>query len=322
MTKTERLELSILLTKQYSLRSIADAMGRDVSTISREVQRNSVKGEYTPEKAHQKAVLRWKYRKPYMKKIRRHHGLEAYIRLKLKEDWSPETIAQRWNTQGRATGCPEISHTTIYAYIDSPFGHGLERHLYSCRSDRNRRKKQRKQQQGAKEMIKDRVWIHERPRHIDDREQVGDTEADTICSRRGDKTSLVTIIDRKSRFLFAAKVKDKCPKRFVATIKRKTKEKAFFLSSMTLDSGIECKDHQALPCPTYFCHPYCSHEKGQIEYGNRTIRRYLPKKTLLKDVSPHYLAFIVKRINNTPRKCLGWKTPQEVLDEALQKRPP
>ena len=171
-------------------------------------------------------------------------------------------------------------------------------------------------------MVLGRTWIHERPEHINTRKSVGDSEADTICSRKGDKTSFITLIDRKTRFLMAAKVKDKCPKRFTATIQRKTKEKQFPLSSLTLDSGVECKDHKNLPCPTYFCHPYCSHEKGQIEYGNRLIRRYIPKKTLLKTVSPFFLSKIVRKINNTPRKCLDWKTPQEALDFELQKAPP
>lgn len=315
------MEIFILLQKKHSLRSIADALGRNVSTVSREIQRNSVKGEYIPIKADQKAKKRWKYRKPYMKKIREHKKLEHYIREKIKEDWSPETIAHRWNTLEKKENDPEISHTTIYAYIDSIFGHGLEKHLYSCRGNKNRRKKKGKKKQGAKEMIPERVWIHERPEHINRRENIGDTEADTICSKRGDTTSFITVIDRKSRFLMAAKVKDKSSKRFTATIKRKVRERTFPLLSTTLDSGVECKDHKSLPCPTYFCHPFCSYEKGQIEYANRLIRRYIPKKTILKNISPFFLAKIVKRINNTPRKCLDWKTPQEVLNEELQRTP-
>ncbi len=331
--KAERMEIFILLQKKYSLRNIAKALGRDVSSVSREIKRNSVRGEYLPQKAQLKSEHRWKYRKSYMKKIRKDNELEEYIREKLKREWSPEAIAQRWNTQerGKEDGGKEqrrvvnkshISHTTIYAYIDSLFGHGLERYLYSCRGERNRRKKKGKKKQGVKEMILNRTWIHERPVHINRREAIGDAEADTICSQRGDRTSFITLIDRKSRYLLAAKVKDKSPKRFTATIKRKTKEKNFLLSSITLDSGVECKDHKNLPCPAYFCHPYCSHEKGQIEYANRLIRRYIPKKTLLKTISPYYLASIVKKINNTPRKCLNWKTPQEVMTEELQKTPP
>jgi transposase, IS30 family len=322
MRKSERMEIWILLKKKYSLRNIAEAMGRNVSTISREIQRNSVKGEYSPVKAQQKAEFRWRYRKTYMKKIRGHNVLEKYIREKIQEGWSPETIAQRWNTIEKGEEDPCISHTSIYEYIDSHFGYGLEKYLYSCRGNQNRRKKKGNSKKGVKEMVLGRTWIHERPEHINTRKSVGDAEADTICSRKGDKTSFITLIDRKTRFLMAAKVKNKCPKRFTATIQRKIKEKKFPLSSLTLDSGIECKNHKNLPCPTYFCHPYCSHEKGQIEYGNRLIRRYIPKKTLLKTISPFFLSKIIRKINNTPRKCLNWKTPQEVLNLELQKAPP
>ena len=296
-------------------------MERNVSTIIREIKRNSIKGNYLPNKAQQKSEFRWKYRKPYMKKIRENNKLEEYIQNKLKEEWSPETIAQRWNTFVKKEKEPFISHTTIYSYIDSIFGFKFEKYLYSCRGNRNRRKKKKGKKQ-KREMIFNRTWIHERPKDINRRENIGDVEIDTICSKRGDKTSFITIIDRKSRFLLAAKVKDKLPKRFTETVKRKTKENNLPLFSITLDNGVECKNHKDLPCPVYFCHPYCSHEKGQIEYANRLIRRYIPKKTILKTISPFYLTKIVKKINNTPRKCLNWKTPQEVLNEELKNTPP
>jgi|SRR6185295_1255876 len=308
LQKTERQEIYLLREKGYSLRGIAKALGRDVSTVSREVRRNAVKGLYFPEKAQQKFALRWKYRKPYMKKIRQNDELETYIRAKLREGWSPEQIAGRWNRAGKE----QISFMSIYSYLDA-FGNGLKRYLYF------RGRKKKKKGSTPKVLIPHRIWIDDRPPVVDKRERFGDYEGDTIVSRRGDKTSLLTILERKSRYLFASKVPNKKSDQVRKKISQMMKKLA--VQTMTFDNGVEFAYHYKLSWQTYFCHPYSSWEKGQVEYANRLLRRFFPKKSILKDISHAQLKKTVERINATPRKCLKYQTPQEIFLAHLQNSP-
>lgn len=305
ISKTERQEIYLLLKKKYSIRDIAKMLGRDPSTISREIKRNLVCNEYNPKKAQHKSYVRKKYCKTTFKKICENKKLEDYIIHKIKnEKWSPEQVAGRWNEENENT---KISHITIYRYIYSCYGCDLSIYLYSKRD----RQKKRKYKVGKKEIIKNRIWIDDRPKEINERVNIGDFEGDTIYSKKEDKTSILTLVDRKSRFLVARKIKNRKPKRITRKIKEISKKIKF--NSITFDNGIEFKEHEKLPFDTYFCHPYSSWEKGQIEYANRLIRRFIPKKSLLKNYSAKFILNIVEMINNTPRKCLNFKTPKEVF---------
>src|SRR3989338_4648144 len=125
LSKLERQEIFLLKEKGYSLREIAKSMGRNASTISREMKRNAVKGKYVPQKAQMKFYLRWKYRKPYMKKIRQDNELEEFIREKLQSGWTPEQIGGKWKKQ---TG-KKIAKSSIYRYLESQFGRKLKKYL-------------------------------------------------------------------------------------------------------------------------------------------------------------------------------------------------
>ena len=310
LTKTERQEIYLLKEKGYSLRSIGKALGRNASTISREIRRNSVKQEYVPKKAQMKFYLRWKYRKPYIKKIRENDELERYIITRLKEGWSPEQIAGRWNRENNDT----VTYSSVYRYLHSQFGRKYKKLLPY--KGRKRKKGARK---GQKVLIPQRTWIDERPEVVNHRKRFGDFEGDTIVSRRGDTTSFVSLIERKSRYLFAYKVPNKKSDQMQQTILSLTKN--IPVQTMTFDNGVEFAHHYKLPYDTYFCRPYSSWQKGQIEYANRLIRRFFPKRTLLKNISLQQLQSAINTINNTPRKCLNFKTPQEVFLELLHNPP-
>jgi IS30 family transposase len=129
-------------------------------------------------------------------------------------------------------------------------------------------------------------------------------------SKKGDKNSLLVLLDRYSRYVFVRKVKDKKPRRILNEIDRIAKMNS--INSITFDNGIEFQQHYKLNCNTYFCHPYSSWEKGAVEYANRLIRRYIPKKTYIKDYSKYYIQAVIEKLNHTPRKCLNYKTPYEV----------
>ncbi len=203
---SEREEIAILFNKKkYSLRDIALALSRNVSTISREIKNNSVKNkktgiiEYIAQKATLKKYQRRKYCKITLKKIISHPELIHYIREKIgRDDWSPETVSRMWNRDHPESDF-SISWKTIYQYCYSAWWQALCTHLYQKRYP----PKKQKHPKTKRVLIPERVWIEERPETIEHRERIGDTESDFIVSVKGDTITLATNIDRKSRYLQA-----------------------------------------------------------------------------------------------------------------------
>ena len=307
LTKQDRQEIEYYLKKGHGPTAIGSMLGRSKSVISSEIKRNSVNGKYSGKKAHLKAYQRryWVLNDP--QKIRLCPALESYIEkaLRRKNPWSPEQIAGRWNELESKKNGLTITAPTIYKYL---YRFRLDLCKYLCTK---RKKKKKRHEKTSRVMIPNRVWIEDRPAVIEQKQRLGDWEGDTICSGKDDKTSLLVLHDRASRYICVSKSKDKTQKRMIPKVRRLLKHKP--QHSLTLDNGIEFKGHQAFGLPTFFCHPYSSWQKGAVEYSNRLIRRHLPKKTRLADVSPKKLSLIVEAINNTPRKCLNYKTPHEVF---------
>lgn len=325
LSNSERDEIAILFNKKkYSLRDIALALSRNVSTISREIKNNSVKNkksgllEYVAKKAILKNYQRRKYCKITLKKIKSHPEIERYIREKIEnEDWSPETISEMWNID-YPESILSISWKTIYRYCYSAWWQTLCPHLYQKRYH----PKKQKYPKTKKVLIPERVWIEERPEIIEKRWRIGDTESDFIVSVKWDNTALATNIDRKSRYLQARIIPERtCAQANVVLEDMITlyNTETTQIHSVTLDNDVAFQHHtelrDALHIQTYFCHPFHSWEKWQIEYWNRLIRRYIPKKSLLANYSQKEIDRILEKSNNTPRKCLGWKTPIQVLRE-------
>ena len=302
-TKTERLELSILLKKGYSLREMAEVLSRHPSSVSREIRRNSVKGVYDPHKAYHKAYVRRKYSKYQGMKIRENPEIERYIEDKIKQDWSPEAIAGRLpiDTKGRLS----IHHTSIYKYLYSLYGQHLCQYLQYKRY----KKRKRKGKKTTKEIIKNRVFIDQRPEIINQRVRCGDFELDTLGVPKISKETLVGVVDRKSLYFLAKKISRL--KQAMIAAKRLLKPHQVF--SVTMDNGPENARYQILNVPTFFCHSYSAWEKPIIENAFRRLRRYIPKKSCLSNYSDGQISFIIDRMNNIPRKGLGWRTPKEVF---------
>lgn len=299
--KTERLELSVLLKKGYSQRDIGRALGRNPSSVSREIKNNSVNGTYDPLKAHHKAYVKRYYAKYRGMKIKKDSEIEHYVREKIRLSWSPESVAGRMKIDiGKS-----IHHTVIYKYLYSQYGQGLCEYL---RYKRYKRKK-RTNTKSVKEIIKNRVFIDKRPIIINVRERYGDFEADTMGYPKTGKETLAAVIERKSRFILGQKIS-----RLKNTMKG---FKNIFQSlpslSLTLDNGPENARYEELNIPTYFCHPYSSWEKGAIENAFKLIREYIPKKKPLENYTEQEISAIIDTINSRPRKCLGWFTPKEVF---------
>ena len=307
-TKDQRSEIAILLKKGYSVRDIAHVLGKNPSSVSREIIKNSVKGQYNPEKANHKAYWR-RYNAKYQgMKVRRNPWVESYIYEKMQEWWSPEEIAGRLGLEYSFS----ITAKTIYKYIYShPFGKPLASYLkYKGKS----RKMGVESHWG--EIIKNRVFLNERPMVINNRRRYGDFEADTMGKSRGTSDTLAVVRERKSRFILAKKV----PQLKYAMDGYKELLNDIPAESVTLDNGVENTRHEELKVSTYFCNPYHSWEKGTVENGIGRIREFIPKKTDLAGYSDKDIRAIVDTINNTPMKCLRWRTPKEVFEEQFLSR--
>ena len=301
-SKIERLELSILLKKGYAQKDIALSLGKSPSSVSREVTNNSVKGVYDPHKAHHKAYVKRANSKYQGMKVRENAFLESYVRDKIARYWSPEEIAQRLKQEyGRFL----VSHMAVYKYVYSIHGRGLTQYL----PYRHERRKKQNQSSKRRQHIKDRVFIDQRPRVINERLRLGDFEGDTLGVPKTSKETIAGLVERKSRYILAQKT------RLCHTIEtfQKLLSPLSDVSSLTLDNGVENARYHILNISTYFCHPYHSWEKGSVENTFQRLRRFIPKKSRLQGYSERQITAIVRIMNNTPRKCLGYRTPYEVF---------
>ncbi len=305
-TKDERNELSILLKKDYSQRSIAAALRRSPPSIGREIKRNSVNGEYEPEKANHKAyVARWNSKYQGMK-IASNTRLETYVKEKLSRYWTPEEIAGRLEYE---YGHPVITFASIYKWLYTGRGQQYCDYLPSKRYYR----KTRKGLSVKRTLIPNRLPIELRPNIINVRKRCGDFEADTLGVPRESVATIAGAVDRKSRY-FAIK---KIERIGLAIDAFKEMNSSLSACSFTFDNGVENVRHESLGVATYFCNPYSPWEKGSMENTFQRLRRFIPKKALISKYSEQEIIDICDIMNDTPRKCLEWRTPREVFQEHL-----
>lgn len=305
LTKHERNEIMLLYEKSYSLRDIAKALERSPSTISRELRRNVVKGQYRSQKAQLKAYQRRRSCKKPMKKIRQDNELENYVREKLGLLRSPQRIA---GSRSKQNPTRTVSHVTVYAYIYSKFGYGLHYYLYTQRY----RPKKRKSSLCKKVLIPHRTLIGERPAIVASRTQPWHYECDLIVWPQTTKHAILTVIEMCTRKSHAWILPNKSPSTVYEILKKFVQENV--VESITFDNWVEFMYHYKLWIPTYFCHPYSSREKPQIERRNRDYRRTIRKWTSLQNITQEYLDRTTERINNTPMICLNYSTPQYMFD--------
>jgi IS30 family transposase len=299
-TKNDRNELSILLKKGYSLRDMSKVLLKNPSSISREFNNNSVNGEYVPEKAQHKAYVKRKYSKYQGMKIRDNTWIERNIQAGFRKGWTPEEIAGRLRYENNNQTV--ISFKAIYEYLETPFGEPFKRYLAS-RTWRKRKSKR------SKQIIENRVFIDKRPEIINSRTRYGDLEGDTLGVPKTSQATLAGLVDRKSLYFLVKKISRL--KETILTFKEMLNQ--FNPQSLTLDNGLENARYDILKVPTYFCHPYSAWEKPLIENSFQRLRRYIPKKAKLSDYSEQEISAIIEKMNNTPRKSLGFRTPKEVF---------
>ena len=236
-------------------------------------------------------------------KIRKNVFLENYVHEKTKLGWSPERIAGRLKFK---TGI-HITHKTIYKYIHhNYFGRPLTKDLKYQGKEWKRRKSPK-----WGEIIKNRVFIDQRPEIINSKTRYGDFELGTMGkSKNGSSQTLTVARERKSRYILAGKVS----RLKYAIDGFKKLLSGIPVLSITFDNGTENARHQELGAKTYFCNPYHSWEKGSVENAIGLIREYIPKKRDLADFSDSRISAIINRINNIPMKCLQFSAPKEVFE--------
>ena len=308
LKKSERDEIEILLRKKYTLRNIARVLNRSPNTISYEVAVNRGKNGYRAENAHQYARTRVKDKRWQWSKIEHDPHLRSYIIAKLVEHWNPDEISGKMK-RDRMTFY--ASKTAIYEWLRSVYGQRYCPFLYSKRYRRKKRKPKL-----TREMIPERVSIHERFLGAAGRTRYGHWEADTIVSgkRTGSAAAVSVAYERKARFIAAQRIENLKPASHTAALTGMLRNKKAL--SITQDNGIENRDHRELGIPSFFCDPYSSWQKGGVENANKMIRRYLPKGMDLAAVSQEYLDQIVSIINSKPRRILKYRTALEVATAA------
>lgn len=308
LTEDQRYQIYESLIGKLSHREIAKNLGKHHSTISREVERNTGLRGYRPRQAHNLAIQRQEEKPKYVKLT---GDIQNIIRVNIGKEWSPEQVQGRLRLEGLDMVCP----ATIYSFIQDDKNHGGKLHTFL------RHKKPYKKRTGSDEkrgQIIGRISIDERPEVINEKLRLGDWEADTVIGK-GHKGVLVTLAERKSLKTLVAHVGSKHAEPVTQAIIKLLDDEKDNVHSITFDNGKEFSFHdkikKALGCDNYFAHPYCSWERGLNENHNGLIRQYLPKGMALDKVTGEKIKFIEDRLNNRPRKTLGYKTPNEVYNE-------
>ncbi|QQY83013.1 IS30 family transposase [Tamlana sp. s12] len=319
----ERIKIETLLNEKKSKAYIANILGRSRSTITREINKwiTSPEDKYAAELAHWCAHQDY-LNKRNLDKISTYKSLKFYVYKGLLKGWTPEQISGRIKIKYPNDKMMSISHEAIYRHIYLTPQGALNKKLIKLLTRKKTRRRPIKKVRGKGSKIPNQVSIDSRPKHIDLRNEIGHWEGDLIIGK-GQKSAIGTIVERKSRYTLIVKLKSRKADEVAKMFSKKLKQLNEKLrKSMTYDNGIEMAKHQYITQKTgmkiYFAHPYSSWERGTNENTNGIIRRDLPKGTDFNVISEKQLLILEQKLNNKPRKIIGFKTPKEVLDFELK----
>ncbi|MCJ7615957.1 MAG: IS30 family transposase [Desulfobacterales bacterium] len=321
LSSNERYVISHLVLYGLSLREISRRLQRHHSTISREIKRNrptyADDAVYWYEPAQEFADQRKRIPHHWIRKS--NAQLMNYLKCKLMQDWSPEEIAGRLIVDYPNNELMRVSHETIYLWIYSDAINGGNLYIHLRRLHKRRRKQRR--YGSCRGLIAGRVSISVRPEVVETRERFGDWEGDTVEGAKG-SGGIASHVERKSRYLVAAKLSDKTANTMtIASIKAFRRIPKVMRKTLTVDNGKEFSQFKQLEKKTgfciYFADPYSSWQRGSNENTNGLIRQYFPKGTNFRDITSKDLAFVVKKLNHRPRKCLNYQTPHEIIYGAI-----
>lgn len=307
-SQEERCVLAAYLREGLSLRAVAKKLQRSVGAVSMEISRSSPDGSrehYDPYTAHLGSRMKkWDANRRNPMKDEK---LQQYVRLQLREGWSPEVIAGRLKDE---RGEAVVSHETIYQWA---YKQELVDHLPRGKPRRHRRRWRLKTSRGT-QGLGAVPRIEERPKTVVSRRRFGDWEGDSMLGRRKKGVIVSVQQERRSRFILLTKCRDKSASQTKrAIVKRLKTVQPSIRRTLTLDRGTENAEWESFGLPVFFCDPYSSWQKGSVENAIGLLRRYLPKGMDLAMTTPKQLRAIQDKLNRRPRKILGFKTPSEVL---------
>jgi IS30 family transposase len=324
LTIEEREKIQELLWQKTSVRQIAITIGRNPSSISREINRSiPLKRSYKPRVAHEKAIRK---RRNRGRKLRlKNQFIRRYVITKLKAGFSPEQISGRLHYEyPDQTISPEAIYQYVYAQVHRE-GRGL---LMKWRRDLRPYLKRRHKRRGQKGMrtVK-RVFrpkgpcIDERPKEVEKRQVVGHWETDSVISRQS-STGLNTIVERKTGLVFITKIANaQAVTTKQAVVSRLSSLPSDLRKTITSDNGKENSLYDLVQTELdilwFFAHPYHSWERGTNENTNGLIRWYFPKGTDFATIPDEAIRAVEDALNNRPRKRLGWMTPLEAFNQSV-----
>lgn len=302
LTLEQRYQIQAGLEAEKTYSQIGTEIGRNKSTISREVRRCKP-GKYRAKQAHEQAMKR---RYNAAKATKKHGWLYETTCRMLAIPMTPEAVANRLVLE---TEEKLISHESIYRWVYEDWRNGGALHKHLVRAYKPYRKRYGVYDRRGR--IPGRKMIDERPDVVEQRSRLGDWEGDTVHGHGG---NVVTVVDRASRYFDARKVKRRT--RAEVTEKMVSMLKAQPSHTLTLDNGVEFHGHREIAekakVDVFFAEPYSSWQRGSNENANGVLRRFLPKGSDFSRLTPQRLRKIVAWMNNRPLKCLGWRTPFEV----------
>lgn len=321
----EREEISRMLARGDSLRLIAKALGRSVSTISNEVRGGSSnRTTYRAIRAHKRARRKAKKRRLGKRKLALSRFLVKYVHKKLRLKWSPEQITNTMIEEYPNSTIMRITPESIYTYLYALPKGTLKKELLAClRRKRKRRHRRTNVKNTAVERkIKDMISIEERPAEVADRSIPGHWEGDLIVGKNR-QSYLGTLVERTTRTVILVPVKNKSAEEVRKAFAREAKKlpKQMRLS-LTYDQGREMAEHKLFTKETkmkvYFAHPASPWERGTNENTNGLIRQFFPKGTDFHKVSRREVKHVQHLLNGRPRKTLHWKTPYQEFNKLFR----
>jgi IS30 family transposase len=303
----QRYSIEVMLRAKTKKSLIWVSLGISESTFYREVKRNFRSRSYNAKYAQMLSDERKK--EGHYKTIFSDKMQKLIIQKLEKDQWSPEQITG-WC---RLNDIEMVSHERIYQFIWANKSQGGT--LYESLRTGQKKYKKRYGSKSSRGQIPDRISIEKRPDIVEQKIRIGDFESDLIIGK-DHQGALLTIVDRFSSFLIVENVGSKKADLVTKMTIRALAPHKEWVKTITNDNGKEFAGHKKLAdkldCDVYFAHPYASWERGLNEYTNKLLRQYFPKNETLKNISQHYIFNVVEKLNNRPRKNLGFQTPKQV----------
>ena len=320
LTFAEREDISRGMASGSSIREIAGRVHRAVSTVSREVARHGGRPGYRAYAADQQA---WNAAlRPKRCLLAVNSELRDMVASKLMLDWSPEQIAGWLKTRYPNNESMRVSHETIYRSLFIQARGVLKKELMEhLRPKRRMRRSRHSSEHGhSRGQIVDAASIRERPAEAEDRAIPGHWEGDLLSG--GKNSYIATLVERHSRFLMLVKVPSKKTEAVVAALSEHVRRlPAMLRRSLTWDRGLEMAKHKEFTVATdvqvYFCDPQSPWQRGSNENTNLLLRQYFPRGTDLAPITQAQFGQVSLRLNQHPRKTLGFQTPESKLQASV-----